>query len=856
MPWTIRYALKSIKQNWLRNILIVIGASLGVMLATMLLLGNKSVEQTVMQQVKVRYGDYDMQFGYLKNDMYLTTQQLNQISSLGNAEKISKALIPYPLPNHPELKGKPTYWGTEKDSPDLLSFQLLTGRYPEKGPEMAITKAYAERENIQLGDQVSMPFPPYGEKKVTVVGILNPPAMATMGHSAYFPLTWLQNELKLPDKFNLVQVKLYDMSVKGVIAYEISNRLDEVKVDQRTYKDKAFEKTNVMKPLIFSLGAVALFIVALLIMGSFFLSVRSRTKQWALLLALGSKSYQVINVILVEAILIGTIASLLGVVLGSSTHQIAATYLNNWFNVESTEPVAFTLSWDIMIVTFVLGMVMSVVGALIPAFIIRKIPPVQALRPLALDSQKEKRWNIVGIALLVLGMGLGATGSLLEPILSFHPGSIGAVLFIIGLFISIPTLIRLFVPVLSLPLRIFFKIEASLSSRYVIRYRQKAGVSIAILAFGFILLLVGNMYMTSIYEKMEEGVHRSLPADLVIRVPMEAQGTETMPFDWLAKIQRIEGVKENFGISSDPKSQLVNHDFTKADQQWLQFMKERGYKTETLEVVGTDLPTFQHITKVNTVAGQDIRTPIRDGEGVITKETASNLGLKVNDIVTVKTPNKPPQSIKIVSIIEQDLLQKGSYVFVNEMWARDSFQLKGYDAIQLMVDSKVSFDSIKEQVKKITENQENIEVMDSHSLLLEQKQLLEQMMTLIQILAGTVFIISGIGIMNSIVTSIHERRAEISVIRAVGAIPNQLSKVILLEGLLLGAISGFIGIIGGVSLGYIVLSSLELTNITLPFMLVGQLTVVSIFLGIFAALLSTFQLKQFKLSDTLKELSE
>lgn len=72
------------------------------------------------------------------------------------------------------------------------------------------------------------------------------------------------------------------------IALEVNKKIENIKVDQRTYVDKAFERLNVMKPLIFSLGGIALFVVALLIMGSFFLSVRSRFKQWALLRALGS----------------------------------------------------------------------------------------------------------------------------------------------------------------------------------------------------------------------------------------------------------------------------------------------------------------------------------------------------------------------------------------------------------------------------------------------------------------------------------------------------------------------------------------------------------------------------------------
>ena len=92
MRWVIKYAVKSMKQNWLRNMLIALGAALGVMLATMLLLGNQSVEKSVKEQVVSRYGDYNLQFGYIKNDMYLNNESLKGIDGLENAEKYQKYL--------------------------------------------------------------------------------------------------------------------------------------------------------------------------------------------------------------------------------------------------------------------------------------------------------------------------------------------------------------------------------------------------------------------------------------------------------------------------------------------------------------------------------------------------------------------------------------------------------------------------------------------------------------------------------------------------------------------------------------------------------------------------------------------
>ncbi|MGG0704640.1 FtsX-like permease family protein [Bacillus paramobilis] len=856
MRWVIKYAVKSMKQNWLRNMLIALGAALGVMLATMLLLGNQSVEKSVKEQVVSRYGDYNLQFGYIKNDMYLNNESLKGIDGLENAEKISKVLIPYPFPNYKELSGKPSYWGIEQDSPEMNSYKIVEGRYPKEGAEVALTKGYTDRENIRVGDTIKLPFPQHGEKNVKVVGILNPPLMAAMGHGAYFPIHWLQKELNLPNQFNLVQVKTADVNVKRSIALDVNKKIENIKVDQRTYVDKAFERLNVMKPLIFSLGGIALFVVALLIMGSFFLSVRSRFKQWALLRALGSNPNQIIVVVLLEALCIGAIGSLAGVILGAGMQTIAASFINKWVNIEGAGKASFSISGDILLITFLLGIVMSVIGAIIPAFMVRKIPPVQALRPgLPSNEKKEKRWSAFSLSILIIGTVIGLAGNVLEQYIGFNPSAIGALLFAVGLLLAIPLFIRMIAPVIAKPFQMILRIETTISSRNVIRYRNKAAVSVAILAFGFMLALVGTMYVNSMYEGMKKGLQKHLPADLVIRIPVESQGIETLPFSWMEKVRKIDGVESSVGNATDFTAKLVNYDFKKANQEWYEFMKKNNLNYDSMEVVGNDIVAYQKVTKAKVIAGQPLNKPLQDGEGVITKEVAKNLGLQLHDTVDVQGKGKEKQTIEVVSIIEQGLRLRSLDIFANEQWARDKFHVQGYEAIQIMTNSNQSFEAIKKQVKEITKNKENVEVINSYDLLKEQEQLLLQMMTLIRLLVVIVFIISGIGLMNAIVASLHERRAEISMIRAVGAIPKQMRRIILLEGTLLGAIAGCIGIFGGILFSYIVLSSLELTVIIIPYNQVIILALASVILGAGAALIASLQLRKFKLSDTLKELS-
>ena len=194
--------------------------------------------------------------------MYLNNESLKGIDGLENAEKISKVLIPYPFPNYKELSGKPSYWGVEQDSPEMHSYKILEGRYPKDGAEVALTKGYTERENIRLGDTIKLPFAAWRKDcesrrhfKSTVNG--------SNGAWGLFSNPVASKELNLPNQFNLVQVKTADVNVKRAIALDVNKKIENIKVDQRTYVDKAFERLNVMKPLIFSLGGIALFVVSL-----------------------------------------------------------------------------------------------------------------------------------------------------------------------------------------------------------------------------------------------------------------------------------------------------------------------------------------------------------------------------------------------------------------------------------------------------------------------------------------------------------------------------------------------------------------------------------------------------------------
>ncbi|WP_257130509.1 FtsX-like permease family protein [Bacillus wiedmannii] len=732
--------------------------------------------------------------------------------------------------------GKKTHYPAE------IKWKVVEMKHQGFKNKEIITKSYVEKNGIKIGDKLKMPFPPFNEKTVTVVGILNPPAMSAMKQTAFFPIKWLQDEMDLKNKYNLVQVKTVNASEESFLVSEIKSVLDGVKIDQRLHVEKAFERLNVMKPLIWGLGGIALFVVALLVIGSFFLSVRDRLKQWALLRAMGSGSIQIIGIVLIESLIIGSLGSLLGVTLGTLFYRLGADFNNKWVEVESTNNETFIISWSLLIMTFILGIIMSILGSIIPAISIRKIPPVQAFRPGFLSAkEKEKNISIVSFFIAILGITIGVSANFLEKFLKVNIGSIGAFLFIIGLLFSIPFIIQMITPIITKPFQRIFRIVTSISSRNVIRNRQKVAMSVAILSFGFMLALVGSMYMNSMQAGMKEGIKETLPADLAIRVPMSGRENEHIPFEWLEKIKNVEGVKNTAVLATDTKSKLVDYDFKKSDSEWYDFVRKNNINPERMEFSGIDSTVFNQVKKIKVVSGKSLEAPLKNGEGVISKRTADYLGIKLND--------------KITSILEKHLQIGTMGVLVNEEWAKENFYIKGYESLDIMVDSHKKINRIEQDINKIIKSGSNIELINSTDLLKEQQALLNQMLLLIRLLVVIIFAISGIGLMNAIIASIYERRAEISMIRAVGALPGQMKRIIWLEGTFLGLIASIIAVFAGIIFSYIVLPSLDLKIVDIPYLQILSLVVVSILLGTCAGLIAAYQIRKFKLNDTLKELS-
>lgn len=850
MRWVIRIAVRFLKASPFRSFPTSIGVALGVALTAILFMASHSAQKTLTEQVELLYGKYDLQFGYMESGRFLTDQQVQKASEIDGVSTISKVLIPYLGTSIPaEVKSQPTYWGVEPNSPEMKIYKILDGRYPKEGAEVAITAAFANRTHLKVGDKVSFPFPPHGMKTVEVVGILQQDKGSNI---AFFPLSWLQETLQLSNQVNLVQLELGEGANKNWITYRVKEIYSDVRIDPRPYVDKAYEQLNMNKPIMYGLGAIVLLMGAILVMGSFILSVRSRSEHWAALQALGSSSRQIVGIVVTEALLIGIVGSLIGILVGDVLCFSAESAIKRLFEIENFQ---MQLSLEIMIIVFLLGVTFSVIGAFLPAMIARKVSPAQVLRPGQPQDEKiERRKNYWGFVFIALGLLVGFCSHLFVSEENLQIANvIGGFCICVGFLIAIPQLFTWIVTIFAVLLQRLFGVKITIAARNVIRYRKRAAFAVAILALGIAIAFSAQTFKDSTLSAVEQNLKEKLPADLVIRINENVEG-EYLNDDTFLQISQVPGVQKFARVAELVNTKLKNFDFRKADAEYIKWVDRPNdpFDRDDVEIYPADTVRLKEILSLTVVKGKGLDTELKPGEAFMPEEKAKQLGIDVGDVLTVETP-RGPQNIKIVSLVKQYPMLRGvPFLFVQLEWGMETFGSQGYVSLHLDISPTVSTEKVELQVQRILHDQPNAEVVSFQNKKNEQQSLLSQQMFLIQALIFVVFLISGIGLMNAIVSSLHDRRREIAILQAIGITPGQLLQILALEGMYMGVGGGIIGAAGGGILAYFLLQAMEISQVAFPWETGGILLAVSILLGIFASLIATTQVKRLSLSEALK----
>ncbi|MEY9989250.1 putative ABC transport system permease protein [Streptomyces sp. V4I8] len=673
-------------------------------------------------------------------------------------------------------QGPPTLAGNWITDPGLNPYRLAEGRAPEKSGEVVVNKGTAERGDLKIGDSTTLRTP--DPVKVTIVGLATFGGEDGMAQVTFTGMTRADAEKYLtarPGEAASIQVRAGPGTSQRELVEELTTVLPRG-VEAITGQESAEENTDMISSQFLTLfttfllvfSGVALLVATFSIHNTFAIVVAQRTRENALLRALGASRRQVTASTLVEAIAVAVTASLAGLAGGIGIAAgLQALFPAIGFPFPEGDLVVTALS---MALPLAVGIVVCLGSALLPALRAGHTAPLAALRETAVDTSGASRARAVtGVGLLALAIGVTLGGVLLTP--SLWLAGTGATLALAAFVVLGPVASTTAVRVLGSPLGRLRGVTGGLARRNALRSPKRTAATASALMIGVAVVSLFTVFGASLKATMDQTVSRSFAGDVAVSTPSFGAGGSGLSPRLADAVQRLPEVDTAVGLGRG--------------------VAEVNGKGRALTV--TDPVALERTFDLGTVHGS-LRDLGTDGIAITRKE-ADKQNLTTGDKARLTFTDGQAQTFTVRAVYGRSELA-GDYVITRDAWAPHRTQ----DADTLLTVSfkdGVSTDTGRTAVEEVAAQYGDPEVQTRDEYAQSAAGGIDMMLTLVYALLALAVLIALLGIANTLTLAIHERTRELGLLRAVGQTRSQLRAMVRWESVLVAAF----GTVGGLALG-------------------------------------------------------
>ncbi len=699
--------------------------------------------------------------------------------------------------------------------------ELRQGRGPIADDEIAVNAALADAAGVKVGDQVGvLTLEP--RKTFTLVGIFGyPGGRDSQGGSQLVTFTLpvaQQLILGQPDVFSNVDVKAGPGVTDDQLRDRVAAALGDgyvVKTGQQLADDQASalgQALQFFNYILIGFASVALFVAVFLILNTFSIIVAQRTRELALMRAIGASRNQVIGSVLLEAVAIGLLASVVGLACGIGVGALLAKVFSN-FGGGGLELASLGVPPAAWISAFAVGIGVTVLAALVPAIRAARIPPVAAMREAATQDRPLTRLTVTGATVF----GLGATALALG--LTDNAGDLGlwailggVLLAFVGTALLTPLIAR---PVAGLIGRLFaFSVPGRLGRLNAGRNPRRTAITAAALMVGIALITGINTVFVSAKESVSKVAEDQAKVDLIISGDPAAGGLSTFDPAVLEQTAELPGVSAASGLYED--AALVN-----GDRTFVGAFSNEGA-----------IPGMFSLTAT---AGSI--ESIADGHVIVDATTAADKQLRLGSPITVQLVRGDPLHLTLSGIYGKSDLLSG---FIVPLSAAQNFTQPQPTTGFIRVTPGASVPTIKSQVDTLLKDSPEVSVGDRSEFLAQQTAAVDQVLVMVQILLALAILIAVLGVINTLALSVLERTRELGLLRAVGLNRAQTMRMVTVEAVVISTFGALLGLVVGVGLGAAVVRALRdegITDLALPWSQMITYLILAGVVGVVAAVL-------------------
>ncbi|MFJ9040477.1 ABC transporter permease [Streptomyces sp. NPDC102406] len=729
--------------------------------------------------------------------------------------------------------GAPTIAGNWTRN-DLRSMEITSGHSPRGPTELMIDADTADKHHLKLGDELRT-IAATGDFKAKIVGIASFTVTNPGAAVVYFDTATAQRRLiGATGRFTQISATaedgVSDTRLKRNVAAELSaGATYKIQTQQEAADANASDVSSFMDVIKYALlgfAGIAFLVGIFLIINTFSMLVAQRTREIGLMRAIGSSRKQVNRSVLVEALLLGVVGSVVGVGAGVGL-AVGLMKLMSAAGMDlSTDDL--TVRWTTPAIGLLLGIVVTVLAAYLPARRAGKVSPMAALRDAGTPADVK-----AGVVRAVLGLVLTGGGGfalyLAAQADKASQGSLwlgtGIVATLIGFVVIGPLLAGIVVRVISAVLLRFFGPVGRMAERNALRNPRRTGATGAALMIGLALVACLSVVGSSMVASATDQLDKSVGADFIVEpsngtiTPQAAAALKKVTASGdIAHVTEVKYVKTTL---TTPGGTKEKEELVAASPSYAQDLRREATSGTLKAAYGADAMSV----------GSDF---------------AKKNGVKVGDALTVAFEHGRTAKLKVAAITSDDTVFDKGAMYTNIATATrylpaDRVPLNGM-MFAKAADGKA--DQAYKELKKSVAADPTVKVKDQTDYKQTLKDQIGQLLNMIYGLLALAIIVAVLGVVNTLALSVVERTREIGLMRAIGLSRRQLRRMIRLESVVIALFGALLGLGLGMGWGATAQKLLALEGLgvlEIPWPTILSVFVASAFVGLFAALVPAFR---------------
>ena len=721
-----KYILNSIKFNRNKSKILLISSCISLVLLLVFTLIFFSVSTGLKNKNNQKFGEYDLQFGYIEKNVFFDNDKIRGIPI--PYEKFNKLLVL-------ELEDKTTIYGLENNSMELAKYQILNGNKELNTGEIVINKNYADKYKLEVGDTMTIYNNSY-----KISAIVSSNIQDSLSLKIFINLSDLQKNNKYKDKVNLLKLKTKanKEAIKQMLEQYFNDK--KLKYDSMKSKELDYKKIRIYTPLFYIMvtGMFLTYIISLF--GIFKMRIRSRFFEMTVLKRMGISHKNLNKIFIGENLILATVGSVLGIFLSGGIYLLSNSIFKKL-------DVSFEiLSFSIFVFCAVVYLLLNqLIVFLVTYLLLRKeknkyVDDIEVIHKKDSIINTKLRGKI--LSLLIINLLFSILSKILD---NENFKYLTVVVSIISFFIVFK---HCFVGLYnSYPVKSF-------ANNY-----KKYAMIMKLMVLSIVLLLFSFNFLSIFSNKVKENTLNQLPADYIITNADQNKSENFVNNNDLKYI--MEKIRSN-----DIVEILYTKDYRIASNvpysdDWRRLSEKSKVDINEIEIIKLDIEKRDKLRTFNVISGKKLNNNFLDNELILNEKLRGLLNLQLGDTLDLKDSRTGKLEKYVISTIIDNQFYPYNLVAI----APKTSKIETSNILSVEV---YNTDNNTDTIKNYVNSNRHLEGLYTRDVISENLQFYNFVYFGLLFLNIFILIIFVINLFNSMILSLEERKAEIQILKNMG----------------------------------------------------------------------------------------